>query len=76
MTYDTGVAWQISDNLRPRLFVKGSGSPADNSGSLMEVRLKLTYQATQHTGFEGYLAKGLTRSSLDYGSGFAVYHDF
>jgi hypothetical protein len=76
MAYDTGVAWQISDKFRPALFVKGSSSPADNSSGLMEVRMKIKYQVTQHTGIEGYLAKGLTRSSLDYGSGFAVYQDF
>lgn len=76
MAYNAGVAWQVSDNLRPILLIKGATPPADNSSSLLEVRLKLKYQATPHTGIEGYFAQGLASSSPDYGSGFAVFYDF
>jgi hypothetical protein len=76
MTYNAGVAWQISDRFRPIVYIKGATPPADNSSSLLEVRMKLKYQATKQTGIEGYLAKGGTSSSPDYGSGFAVYYDF
>lgn len=76
MTYNAGVAWQVSDRFRPILFIKGATPPADNSGSLLEVRMKLKYQASAHTGIEVYAAKGVTDNSPDYGSGLAVFYDF
>jgi len=76
IAYNAGVAWQVSDRFRPILFIKGATPPADNSSSLMELRMKLKYQATSHTGIEGYVAKGITTNSPDYGSGFALYYDF
>lgn len=76
MSYNAGVGYQLSDNFRPILLVKGSTSPADGASSLLEVRLKLKYQATQHTGIDGYVAKGLTTNSPDYSTGLSVYYDF
>ena len=76
MAYNAGVGYQVAENFRPILLVKGATSPAEGAGSLLEVRLKLRYQATSHTGIDGYIAKGITTNSPDYGTGLAVYYDF
>src|SRR5660397_143389 len=49
MAYNAGVGYQVAESFRPILLVKGSTSPADGASSLLEVRLKLKYQATKHT---------------------------
>ncbi len=76
MVYDAGVGYQVTESFRPILLIKGTTSPADGASSLLEVRLKLKYQATKHTGMEGYVAKGITTNSPDYGSGLSVFYDF
>jgi hypothetical protein len=76
LTYNAGVGYQAAENLRPLLLIKGTSAPADGVGSLLEVRFKLKYQATGRTGIEGYLAKGLTTSSADYGVGLSAYYSF
>ncbi|HJV37100.1 transporter [Geomonas sp.] len=76
LSYDAGIGYGIADSFLPMVIVKGSGAPVAGSGDLLEVRLKLKYLATQSTGIEGYLAKGITTNSPDYGSGLAVFHDF
>ena len=76
MTYDAGTGYQVTDKFRPIIFLKGATPPADGSSSLLEVRLKLKFQATNHTGIDGYLSKGLTTNSPDYGTGLSVYYDF
>jgi len=76
MTYNAGVGYQVAESFRPILLVKGATSPADGASSLLEVRLKLKYQATNHTGIDGYVARGIATNSPDYGTGLAVYYDF
>lgn len=76
LAYNAGVGYQVADNFRPVLLVKGATSPADGVGSLLEARLKLKYQVTSRAGMEGYLAKGITTNSPDYGTGLSVYYDF
>jgi hypothetical protein len=76
LTYNVGTGYQVTERIRPIIFLKGSSSPADGSSSLLEVRVKLKYQATNHTGIDGYLSKGLTTNSPDYGTGLSVYYDF
>lgn len=76
LSYDAGLGHSIGENFLPMLVVKGSTAPIAGSSDLFEVRLKLKYLATTHTGFEGYIAKGITTDSPDYGSGVAVFHEF
>jgi hypothetical protein len=76
LAYDAGVGYQVGDNFRPMLLIKGATAPADGVSGLLEVRLKLKYQATKRTGIEGYLAKGITTNSADYGTGLSVYYSF
>ncbi len=76
MNYNAGAGYQVTERFRPMLLVKGSTSTADGVSDLLEVRLKLKYQATNNTGIEGYIARGITTGSPDFGSGLAVYYDF
>ena len=76
LTYYAGLGYQLADNLRPVLLVKGATPPADGVGGVLEVRLKLRYQVTSRTGTEGYLAKGIATDSPDYGAGWSIYYDF
>lgn len=76
LAYNAGFGYQVSGNFRPLLLVKGGTSPAEGVGGLLEARVKLKYQTTRSIGMEGYLAKGLTTDSPDYGAGVTVYHDF
>ena len=76
MAYNAGVGYQVAESFRPILLIKGATPPADGASSLLEVRLKLKYQATKHTGIDGYVAKGITTNSPDYGTGLSVYYDF
>ena len=76
MSYNAGLGYQVTESFRPILLVKGTTSPADGASSLLEVRLKLKYQATTHTGIDGYVAKGVTTNSPDYGTGLSIYYDF
>lgn len=76
VAYNAGVGYQVSENIRPILLIKGATPPADGASALLEVRLKIKYQATNHTGIDGYIARGITTNSPDYGTGLAVYYDF
>lgn len=75
-TCNGGLGYQVTGRFQPMVMLKSSGPLAEGAGSLLEARLRLKYQATQHTGIEGYLGKGLTTSTSDYGTGLAVFYDF
>lgn len=74
--YRAGAGYQITDKFRPMLMLKGATAPAEGVTDYLEARLRLMYQASKHTGIEGYLAKGLTTNSPDYGTGLAIFYDF
>jgi outer membrane putative beta-barrel porin/alpha-amylase len=76
LSYYAGCGYQLADNLRPVLLLKGTTAPADGVDGLLEARLKLRYQVTSRNGMEGYLAKGITSDSPDYGAGWSIYYDF
>jgi hypothetical protein len=75
-TLNGGLGYQLTDRFQPMVMLKSAGAPVEGAGSLLEARLRLKYLATQRTGIEGYLAKGLTTSTADYGTGLAIYYDF
>jgi hypothetical protein len=62
--------------LLPMFFIKGSAPTVEGASSLLEARLRVKYQFTKHTGIDGYLAKGITTASPDYGAGLAVSYEF
>lgn len=75
-SFNAGAGYAVTDTLLPMLVVKTSSAPIEGASQLVETRLKLKYLATTKTSLEGYLSKGWTRSSADYGSGIAVGYDF
>jgi Putative MetA-pathway of phenol degradation len=74
--YDAGVGYQLTERLRPIFMVKGSTSTVEGGAALLEARLRVKYQVTKHTGVDGYLAKGITTASPDYGMGLGVFYEF
>lgn len=76
LSFNAGAGRSFGENFLPLLIVKGSTAPIEGSSDLLELRLKLKYLATAQTGIEGYLTKGITRNSPDYGSGLAIFYDF
>lgn len=76
LSYSAGTGYVIGEKLLPMLVLKGSEAPVAGASELLEMRIKLKYLATSRTGIEGYVAKGATRSTPDYGSGLAIYYDF
>jgi hypothetical protein len=76
VSYDAGGGYLVREKFLPMLIVKGATPPVQGSSDLLEVRLKMKYQLTQTMFLEGYLSKGMTANSPDYGSGLAVSYDF
>ncbi len=76
LNYYVGGGYQFTERLRPMLFFKGSSPTVEGSSALLEVRLRVKYQITKHTGIDGYLAKGIEKASPDYGTGIAVFYEF
>jgi hypothetical protein len=74
--YSAGVGYQLTERFRPMVIVKGSTPTVEGASALAEVRLRAKYQLTNHTGIDGYLAKGITTSSPEYGMGLAVFYAF
>jgi hypothetical protein len=76
VSYEGGVAYQVTDRFRPAVLVKGATAPSDYSSSLAEARLKADYRLTGRASIEGYLTAGLTGDSSDFGAGISVFYDF
>jgi hypothetical protein len=76
MTFNAGAGYQVSHDFFPTLLVNGSTPLANGTGSALEVRARLQYQATDHAGFIGYVSKGISAYSPDYGTGLVVYYSF
>jgi len=76
LSYNAGAGRVLGDRFLPMLIIKGASAPIEGASDLLEMRLKLKYLATERTGIEGYLAKGITRSSPDFGSGLAIFYEF
>lgn len=74
--YSAGVGYQVNEHFRPMFLFKGNTAPVVGATSQLEARLRLKYQFTNHTGIDGYIAKGITTASPDYGTGLAVFYEF
>ena len=74
--YSAGIGYQVSQRFRPMLIFKGNTAPVAGATSQLEARLRIKYQFTKHTGIDGYLAKGITAASPDYGTGLSVCYEF
>uniref|UniRef100_C6E921 Transporter n=1 Tax=Geobacter sp. (strain M21) TaxID=443144 RepID=C6E921_GEOSM len=75
-SFNAGTGYQLGERFLPMFIVKASSAPIAGASDVVDLRLKLKYLAGAKTGIEGYVAKGITRSTPDYGGGFAVYYEF
>ena len=74
--YSGGVGYQLGERLRPMFMLKGSTPPVEGASPQLEARFRVKYQFTKHTGIDGYVSKGISTSSPDYGTGLAFCLDF
>ena len=76
LNYYAGGGYQLTERLRSMLFIKGSSPTVAGAASPIEVRFKGKYQMMKNTGMDGYLSKGISTASPDYGVGLAIYYEF
>ncbi|WP_223922586.1 transporter [Geobacter sp. AOG2] len=76
LNYYVGAGYQFTERLRPMVLLKGTTPTVNGASSQLEARLRVKYQFAKHTGIDGYLAKGITTASPDYGMGLAVFYEF
>lgn len=75
-SFNAGTGYQLGERFLPMMLIKSTGAPIAGASDLLELRLKLKMLVGAKSGIDGYVAKGITRSSPDYGVGLAIYHDF
>jgi hypothetical protein len=76
MFYTAGAGYQVSERLRPMFLFRGSTPTVQGASALLEARLRVKYQFTKNTGIDGYVAKGITTASPDFGTGLALFYYF
>lgn len=76
VSYEAGIAYQVTDRFRPALLVRGVTAPSGYSSALAEVRLKSSYRLSGRISLEAYLGTGLTSQSQDFGAGVSLFYDF
>jgi hypothetical protein len=75
-TLEGEIGYQLTGKLFPSLSLWWSSAPADDSSELMEAKFKGTYWIDEDVHLEGYLGKGLTSTSADFGAGLAIFLSF
>lgn len=76
LNYTAGIGFRFTDSFYAALAAKGATEPAEDSPDLFEGRLKCTWRITEGTDLEGYVSKGFTDGSPEYGSGLALFYYF
>ncbi len=74
--YSIGAGYQYSPKLRPMFFFKGSTPTVEGASALLEARFRVKYQLSKELGLDGYLSKGITTASPDFGTGLALFYYF
>jgi hypothetical protein len=75
-SYELGVGYQVTDRFLPIIAVRGATTPAEDSTSPFELRIKALYSITGRTAIVCYLSKGFTDGTADYGAGAQISLDF
>lgn len=75
-SYEAGVGYQVTDRFLPAVAVKGATSPGDGSAPPFEMRIKALYNITGKLAADGYLSKGFTVGTADYGAGAELSYNF
>ena len=74
--YKAGVGYQLTDDIRPRLLVKGDSGSTDYGEVLFEARAQVVWSFSKTTALDLFVARGFTDSSPDFGSGISVVYTF
>jgi len=75
-TLEGELGYRVTERFLPTVSLWWSSPPADDSSDLVEARINGTYWIADDTYLEGYLGKGLSSESADFGAGLAVFHRF
>ncbi|HKK02178.1 MAG TPA: transporter [Desulfuromonadales bacterium] len=76
LTLDGEVAYAVNRFLLPSIALWYATAPSDDSSDLLEARLKIKYKISGDLLAQGYLLKGLSNSSADFGLGASISYSF
>lgn len=76
LSYTAGIGYQLNNGLYLALACKGASAPGEGSPAPFEGRIKFNWRILDKTSLEGYLSKGFTDGSPDYGASLAVFRYF
>jgi len=75
-SYTGTIGYQVTNDIRPMLVIKGATAPSLYADDLLEVRGRLLWNFTKSTALDLFASRGISKSSPDYGGGFAVIYSF
>lgn len=75
-TYLASVSYRLTDRFRPGISLSGATSPFEGAGDTAQIRAKVSWWPSDRFSFGGFLSKGLTDSSADFGAGISVFASF
>ncbi len=75
-TLEGEAGYRMSRRFLPSLDLWWSTPPSDATSDQVEARLKGKYWIADDVRLDGYLAKGLTDQTADYGAGVAIFYFF
>lgn len=75
-SFSAGAGYQATATFQPMLLLKGATAPSSFADNLLEVRVHGIWTLSSTTSLDGYVLRGLSDSSPDYGGGMAVTHAF
>jgi hypothetical protein len=75
-TLEGKLGYRMTERFLPTISLWWSTPPADDASDLVEARLNGTYWITDDVFLEGYLGKGLSDETADFGAGLAVFYRF
>jgi hypothetical protein len=75
-TLEGKLGYRMTERFLPTISLWWSTPPADDASELMEARLNGIYWIADDIFLEGYLGKGLSDETADFGAGLAVSYRF
>jgi len=76
LSYTAAVGYQVTENIKPMLMVRGATAPTTVSGVLLEARARVIWTLTGNTSLDLYGSRGIADASPEYGGGLAVIYAF
>ena len=76
LSYSATVGYQVTSSVQPMVVVKGETALSGTYDDLLEVRGRLLWNLSPTTSIDLFVSRGISKSSPDYGGGFAVIYSF